>query len=299
MGGNVGKGFSFGWFLLRMYRALPGFRGKYRIGYILFRRCLERPEPVEVAAKKGLRFFLPNSVENIGKEIIIKGEYEIESVKAMVNALKAIKEPVCFDIGANIGALAIPLKKKLPSLDLHAFEASPATFTYLKKNFAANGLATDQVHNRLIFSADDQTLSFFDSAAFYGKSSLAPTYTQQAVTVRSTTIDEYCRVQKINRIDLIKVDVQGFELDVFKGMKTCLADRKIGAIYFEFEDWAEKAAGFRPGEAQEYLLAQGYQLLTEKGEWLDEPVRKGSVMLWARPGKMGNDFMPMQQLNKK
>jgi FkbM family methyltransferase len=269
-------------YILPVYRSLPAFKGKFRFGNFLFHSVLDRLEPVEVVVNKALKFYLPNSVENLGKEIIVKGEYERETVNAIVAHLKPASKPVFFDIGANIGAISVPVKKKLPSVNIHAFEASPATFHYLQKNFEANGLTNETVVNKLIYSSCGKELNFFDSVQ-YGKSSLAPTYADKAIKVSSISIDAYCLKNKIQKIDVVKIDVQGFELDVLKGMTALLKDRKIAAICFEFEDWAEAAAGYKVAAAQEYLLANGYSLFDERGRKLEDVLQQGSVMLWAMP----------------
>lgn len=51
--------------------------------------------------------------------------------------------------------------------------------------------------------------------------------------VKVSTIDRYCADKKIERIDLLKSDTQGFELEVLKGARHMLVERRVGAIYVE------------------------------------------------------------------
>src|SRR5262249_52326300 len=51
--------------------------------------------------------------------------------------------------------------------------------------------------------------------------------------VKLSTIDRYCADKKIERIDLLKSDTQGFELEVLKGARRMLEERRVGAIYVE------------------------------------------------------------------
>lgn len=278
--------------LLSLYRQLPMFRGKYRIGYRLFRRHLDKPNPITVKIGKNILYHLPNTIENIGKEIVVKGEYEGGTVRALRKELEGTQKPVFFDVGANIGAILIPLKKRLPAADIHAFEASPHTFKFLLKNCRENDISVANVHNKAVHSSHGRELTFFDSV-HYGKSSLAPVYVDRTITVKSVSLDAYCRENEIACIDLLKVDVQGFELEVFRGMITLLQQKKVKTICFEFEDWAEEAAGFQSGASQAFLLKNGYQLFTDKGKMLKAPERKGSLMLWSRPDIPGNEKMLM------
>jgi hypothetical protein len=83
----------------------------------------------------------------------------------------------------------------------------------------------------------------------------------------------------------MKVDVQGFEFFVFKGMQDLLAKKKALNILFEFEDWAEEAAGLEKGTAQKYITSLGYELFDITGNKCNNILTKGSAMLWAMPSR--------------
>ena len=96
-------------FFLTTYRSLPVFRGKLRLGKLLFKSLLDSTEPLCFKAHEGLQYHIPNTIENLGIELMINGIYEEE----IVNFLKGkIKDgSTYFDIGANIGSLALPILK--------------------------------------------------------------------------------------------------------------------------------------------------------------------------------------------
>jgi hypothetical protein len=75
-------------------------------------------------------------------------------------------------------------------------------------------------------------------------------------------LDTFFNEQGLNP-DIIKVDVQGFELYVFQGMKKYLSDNlNKPKIIFEFEDWAEAIALGKENisKAQKYLKNKGYHI---------------------------------------
>ena len=263
---------------LKNYRKLPWFKGKLRLGKILFKRFIESPEQVTFEAHKNLIYHIPNTIENIGIELLINGIYEKDTVRFLE---KEISDGIVyFDIGANIGSLGLPVLKSRKNIHYYGFEASPMVFPFLQKNLEVNNIKKFTLINSLVHKDDQQSLKFYQSK-WYGKSSLAPTYSHEFVMVDSISIDQYCLEHRINQIDWMKVDVEGFELYVFEGMKNMLQSGKVKNILFEFEVWSEEAAGLKAGMAMSYLEGKGYELLDLKGQpWVK---RKKETMIWAKP----------------
>ncbi len=59
-------------------------------------------------------------------------------------------------------------------------------------------------------------------------------------------------------MDVIKIDVEGFEVDVLEGARRLLAQQPPPIIVFEFCDWAEQRNAAKVGAAQQLLLDFGY-----------------------------------------
>ena len=265
---------------LNFYRELPWFRGKLRIGKLLFKHHIEQSKPVSFRAHGGVLYHLPNTIENLGIELLINGIYEEDIIRFLKSHLA--DGIIYFDIGANIGSLGLPVIKLKKNIQYFGFEASPEVFPYLEKNLRENGIDNYKLVNRLVHKDDQQTMKFYQSK-WYGKSSLAPTYSAEYVMVNSISIDKYCCEQNIEKIDWMKIDVQGFELYVFEGMKNMLAQKKIKNILFEFESWAEEAAGFKAGTAINYIRELGYELFNTGGKLWDQNRKENDTMIWAKP----------------
>lgn len=266
--------------ILSIYRALPLFKGKYRLGSIFFKSLLHKKDTLRFTAHRGLKYKIPNTLDNLGSELLINGIYEKSTVSFLRNHLKT--GDIYFDVGANIGSLGMPVIQKKTEVRYVGFEASPDTFDYLKFNFEQNDMQDYELHNCVVHEANNQPIKFYQ-AEKYGESSSAPTFTKEHVIVNSLSLDNFCFEKNITHINLMKVDVQGFELFVFKGLQSLLRDKKVDNILFEFEHWAEELAGVEIGAAQQYLLDLDYQLYDINGKKLSDVIRFGETMIWAKP----------------
>ncbi len=144
---------------------------------------------------------------------------------------------IVFDVGANVGdwtALALEIS---PRLQIHCFEPSAATFQRLQAQVGAVcnnfGLSSTPGEMTLwVFADGAGTNSLYKRRGLEDGWGLAEQ--QQAETVRLDTLDAYCQRAGVQVIDLMKVDVEGHELEVFKGAAGMLAQGKIKCIQFEY-----------------------------------------------------------------
>src|SRR5947209_6394987 len=89
---------------------------------------------------------------------------------------------------------------------------------------------------------------------------LAGQFGAAPATVRSQTLDRLVAEAGLSRVDMVKVDVEGFEAAVFRGAKGMLTGPAPPILIFEFLDWAERRSGESLGAAQRLLLEYGYRL---------------------------------------
>jgi FkbM family methyltransferase len=247
-----------------LFRKLPLFKGKERLARLLLKKAIRTKTDILIEGRFNCSYYLPNIVENVGFEIFINGEYEIEIQQLL---FKLVPENGCFlDLGANIGSILIPLCKRRPDITAVAVEAAPWIFHYLEKNVLLNNLDNVQLFNNALFDEDNRELDFFSPRDKFGKGSLSPVFTKEAVKVKTKKIDTLIKDLTIKKVDVIKIDVEGFEYFVFKGAQELLEGTNAPVIIFEFVDWAEKhAMDLKPGAAQQLLKENGYQLYKING----------------------------------
>lgn len=145
---------------------------------------------------------------------------------------------VVFDVGANRGEYACLLAEVFPNSTVYAFEPSPATFAQMQEKTA--GLKQVRAFNCGLSNAEGE-MQLFSNAEGSGLASVHQRRLDhfgirfdKSETVRMRTVDGFCEEQGIDRIDLLKLDVEGHELEVLKGAEKRLNSDRIWAIQFEF-----------------------------------------------------------------
>ncbi len=169
--------------------------------------------------------------------------------------------PVLFDVGANIGQTAWAMLGAFRTPIIRSFEPSPSTFTILQKEMANRSsvilepIALGESVGVMPFHVT-QDHSVNDSL-------LAPTWDAKGtvVEVRVDTVDNYCTTHSIEKIHLLKVDAQGYDLHVLKGARKMLDSKRIQLFCVEanFETMYEGQATLR--DLLAYADEVGYRLV--------------------------------------
>ena len=150
---------------------------------------------------------------------------------------------MAFDVGANIGQTASLLKKLWPGMQIVSFEPTPDTFGKLQKNIA--GLSGVTAHNiglgaeagtfDLFTYPDDPLLNSLNpNSPFTVRFASKYDAMVKKVTCTVRTLDEVRRESGIERINLLKIDTEGFDLQVLEGARETLAEGRVDFIYLEF-----------------------------------------------------------------
>lgn len=148
---------------------------------------------------------------------------------------------VVFDVGANVGDYSRKVLEVNPGSTVHAFEPHPLTFGKLRQNVRAPGF---HAYN-LAVGNEHGELTLYDRADRDGSThaSLYKDVIESIHKVRSVEhpvdvipLHAFLQEHSVERIDLLKIDTEGNELNVLKGLKQHLEDGRVGNIHFEFNE---------------------------------------------------------------
>jgi FkbM family methyltransferase len=219
------------WTLVWAGRPFGGLRPRRFTNLVAVRAYGDcRPEPSDFRwyrDKYGLEFSLhPHYL--IDSQIITFGFTE-ESINNYID--RSIKPGmVCLDVGANIGIMSAHLAKKVrPDGVVHCFEPVPHIHRRLRQNIERNNLqGVARLHHvALSDKAGDITMRIADeNLPNQGMGSLVSDQLEElvnAITIKSTTLDDFAENEKLDRLDFIKIDIQGAEPLFLEGGRKTIA----------------------------------------------------------------------------
>ncbi len=150
-----------------------------------------------------------------------EGYYEIHIMKLLQKIIN--KDSICLDIGAHIGVLSMVIAHLAPEGKVYAFEPSKYNYKFILENLRTNRISNVIPLNLGVYNKNGE-MEFVYRKFFSGGSHLSIKGINDGVkeTVKCITINDWVREEKLNKIDLIKLDVEGAEVMVIEGAKETL-----------------------------------------------------------------------------
>jgi FkbM family methyltransferase len=200
-----------------------------------------------------------------GNTILENGETMVQ--ETVIASFDSDQPLVVFDIGANIGrwTLQFLARSQARQFTVHAFEPVSATAEIFRKNVSHPNVILNQ--KALSDKAGTAQIAVEKEGA--GTNAIVPDSRQPVKyreTVELTTVDDYCRLNGITQIGLLKVDAEGYDLFVLRGAKEMLGQKRIRVVQFEYNHrWIWSRA----------FLMDAFELAGQTGYRLGKVTRHG------------------------
>ena len=214
--------------------------------------------------------YLPDD-KYVGQRIALE-KYEPYETELILRQVKS--GDIIVDVGANIGYYTVLFADKVgKSGKVIAIEPDPINFEILQKNIKENKLF-NVVAVQAAVGKENKKMEIFKSKTNFGDHRLWQNPSKSPFDERETSrkpvqifcrrLDDLLKDLGYDKIDLIKVDTQGWEPEVFAGAKTTI-EKDLPIIFFEYSPASYKLAKLSEMEMMSWL-----KKLYKKFWWIDE-----------------------------
>lgn len=184
----------------------------------------------------GQKMYVDTRDVSVAPHIMLDGEWETNLVKYIRSRVK--EDSIIFDIGANFGFYGLVLSTNNPFGKTYFFEANSDLIKYINKSISVNGLGNKtKVINAAVGDMSEGYSIINIHEELWGSAtvhSLPKDTKHKSLKIQNMTIDDFCEKEGIDRVDLIKMDIEGFEDKAFAGMKKTLRKNPQLEMFLEY-----------------------------------------------------------------
>ena len=221
----------------------------------------------------GLKNSLKNVIEkSIGVSIFKKVPFGIDQFADIRNSMQSYRIDTVVDVGSNTGQSALAMIDKLPDAIIHCVEPSYETYLNLSQNLREHEKVI--CHNVAIGDCNGE-LELFHGENDSSMCTLNKPADNRAIAniVAMKSFDSFCEENGIGHVSYLKIDTEGYDLNVLKGAERLLSEQKV--------DFVEVEAGMNPRNSYHvplqdmkvFLEARGYLMFgmyDQVQEWIDK-----------------------------
>ena len=258
----------------------------------LYRKTLKRVRPLHIAThmvmsravipllERSQRFYTMPDDPFWFRLDLLTGRHEAETTSQIDRLVKP--GMTVLDIGAHVGYYSRRSARLVGSYGhVFAFEPHPRTFEVLTGNMrpypnvtpvqaaVAEAEGTAELYDYLMMSASG-SLNYDESMRDLQKAQLAAgdvapriatDFPVQSYTVRTLALDEYLAGKGVQRVDMVKMDIEGAEIGALRGMRGIIANSPGIALIMEYNPAALRSFNHDPQQALAEVMALGFDTM--------------------------------------
>ena len=252
-------------------RLRPLRRAVYRLDSLVMPRG-----EVRVTTSAGWSIWVNPSDHAVARTLVASGQWQPKESSLIASKLPT--EGVAIDVGANIGYVTGVMAEKVgPNGLVLAFEPEETNYGFLERTVSENGWAQVSATRAACGDAPGR-LALHKDPVNWGNHSLAldaELHVAGTEVVDVVTLDDVMRERRLSRLDVMKIDVQGWELKVLRGASRLKVLRPT--LFAEFFPRGLRAAGTEPLELWQELLTWGQILMIQSDGGAREVTLKEAI----------------------
>jgi len=264
-----------------------------RILYSILHRIIRKD--VHLIRRKGVLYEVDLS-EGIDLSLFLFGNFQNYITDSKLVSIPA--DAQIFDIGANIGSMALRFAQLTPQGHVYAFEPTPYAFDKLVRNISLNPQLAQRITPVQLFVSDqnrkDPQIKAYASWKVDGcaadKHPVHGGIIKPAESVAAITLDDFCFKNEIQKIDLIKIDTDGHEFQALAGARNAI-EKYLPDIIFEVGGYVMQEHFIDFDQYMKYFGSLGYilwNLKTRKeitpGNYTTQIPSRSTTDIIAKPG---------------
>ncbi len=192
----------------------------------------------------GQKMYVDTRDISVAPHLMLDGIWEPEITKVYRSLIK--RDSIVIDVGANFGYFGIVAGTTVEHEGgVYFIEANNTFMPYIRKSVAVNGMEDIATISNIGIGDKDSSLELQLMGDYWGSSSFSDSQVTgsrerfdisdtRSKTVKVTTLDSYCLRYKIDHIDILKVDIEGFEEAAYSGMKRIIKQSPNMKLLLEF-----------------------------------------------------------------
>lgn len=199
--------------------------------------------------------------------------FEHELAERLVGALK--DRDVFYDVGANIGMMSLLVAKAAgPSVEVHAFEPEPQNAERLRANGQLNALPNMFVHEAALGRATGPADLYVSGGVGVGTHTIlggAEVTEREVLPISVFTGDDWVAKMRVAPT-LMKIDVEGAEMDVLLGFEQLLDARGVREILVEIHPDVLAKQGLSEDAVTTWLHDRGYEMIWQARKYSERHI---------------------------
>jgi FkbM family methyltransferase len=215
---------------------LPYFKGARQLRNVLTSMMAPAIRPPQtISTRYGFDMIVTTDYDTIDYQLYAHGIYEAGTLNIISQCLN--EGDIFIDVGANIGLMTLLGARRVgPSGGVYAFEPAPATFGLLQDNISLNQMKNIHAMNVGLGSAQGVEVIYSNRQNNRGMISFVEKEPGAAEVdeVPVQTLDEFWEEKSNGPVKMIKIDVEGWELEVLKGAQALLSHTEAPILCVEY-----------------------------------------------------------------